>query len=497
MTQTESTRPDAVPDIGAIHPVPSLTPDRRRAADPVAHLTRAQRESRGDAARVLLPRSGLAALGALDTRPDPIDLLVSQGTTRVPELVPLRYGRMATSAFAFYRGAALIMASDLAATPDSGLDVQLCGDAHISNFGLYGTPERRLLFDLNDFDETLPGPFEWDVKRLVASAEIAARGLDIDTKERRSILLEIAKAYRTAMRTFARQPNLDVWYARLDVDDHLREFSSTLGKAQQKKTQSTVRKARSRDHLKAVEKLTEVVGGSRRFLSDPPLVTTLVELLGETAAHEFTEAMGKLISAYRSSLQPDRQHLLNQYRVVDMARKVVGVGSVGTRAWIVLLQGVDDSDFLVLQAKEAQVSVLEQFLGASEYTQSGQRVVEGQRLMQAASDTMLGWQRNTGIDGVERDFYIRQLRDWKGSAVVEEMTPDGFRQYGGLCAWTLARAHARSGDRVAIASYLGGSKAADEAFATFAVEYADRTERDYASLLAAISTGRLEAVHGI
>ena len=463
----------------------------------MTHLTRAEREARGAAARVLLPRSGLGVVGALASRPDPVDLLVSQGTSRVPELVPLRYGRMAASPFAFYRGAALIMASDLAATPDSGLEVQLCGDAHMSNFGLYGTPERRLLFDLNDFDETLPGPFEWDVKRLVASVEIAARSIGIETKERRSILLDVARAYRTAMRGFADQNNLDVWYARLDVDDRLPQFRSTLGKAGAKKTESSVRKARSRDHLKSVEKLTAVVDGSRRFVSDPPLVTSVRDLLGDDGAADFSARMGELVAAYQASLQPDRRHLLSQYRVVDMARKVVGVGSVGTRAWILLLEGVDDGDHLILQAKEAQASVLEQFLGASEYTQSGQRVVEGQRLMQAASDTMLGWQRSRGIDGVERDFYVRQLRDWKGSAVIEEMVPEGFRWYGGLCAWTLARAHARSGDRVAIAAYLGGSKAADEAFASFAVEYADRTERDHAALLDAIATGRVEAVQGI
>jgi len=497
VTPTGDVQTDATANLGSIGPAPPPRPTRRRAADQVTHLTREQREARGAAARVLLPRGGLAAVGAAESRPDPVDLLVSQGLTRLPDLVPLRYGRMATSAFAFYRGAALIMASDLAATPDSGLDVQLCGDAHMSNFGLYGTPERRLLFDLNDFDETLPGPFEWDVKRLVASVEIAARSIGMDTKERRTVLLDVAKAYRTAMREFADQPNLDVWYARLDVDDRLRELRSSLAKTQAKRTASTVRKARTRDHLRSVEKLTEVVAGSRRFVPDPPLVTTLTELLGEHDAREFTAAMGQLVHAYRASLQPDRRHLLSQYRVIDMARKVVGVGSVGTRAWILLLEGVDEHDHLILQAKEAQASVLEQFLGASEYTQSGQRVVEGQRLMQAASDAMLGWQRSTGIDGLERDFYIRQLRDWKGSAVIEDMQPEGFHLYGGLCAWTLARAHARSGDRVAIASYLGRSKAADEAFATFAADYADRTEQDHAALVAAIDAGRLEAIHGV
>jgi hypothetical protein len=476
---------------------PPLSPTRRRAADAVTQLPREELEAPGAAARVLLPRGELAGVGGEDSRPDPVDLLVSQGTTRLPELVPLRYGRMASSPFAFYRGAALLMASDLAAVPDSGLDVQLCGDAHLSNFGVYGTPERRLLFDLNDFDETLPGPFEWDVKRLVASIEVAARSNGFDDRTRRKIVTDVAKTYRSAIRDLADQRNLEVWYARIDVDEFLREHRDEIGRSEVKRTQSSVKKARTHDHLRAVGKLTEVVDGHRRFRADPPLVSPLEDLLDPAATGVFRAAMGELMSAYQSSLQPDRRHLLSQYRVIDMARKVVGVGSVGTRAWILLLQGVDEDDLLVLQAKEAQASVLEQFLGASEYTQSGQRVVEGQRLMQAASDTMLGWQRSTGLDGVARDFYVRQLRDWKGSVVVEDMVPDGMRRYGGLCAWTLARAHSRSGDRVAIARYLGSSKAADEAFADFAAEYADRTERDHAALTAAIGSGRLEAVHGV
>lgn len=497
MTETAGARSDAVLTPGSPRPVPPLRPHRRRAADPVTHLTRDERAARGAAARVLLPREALADVGSGFSRPDPIELLVSQGHSRLPELVPLRYGRMVATPFTFYRGAALIQASDLAATPDSGLDVQLCGDAHLSNFGLYGTPERRLLFDLNDFDETLPGPFEWDVKRLLASVEIAARGNGFGRKERRDILLSVAKMYRTTIREFAAKPNLEVWYARLDVDDFLSKNGGGFRKAETKGAQSTVKKARSRDHLQSVTKLTELVDGHRRFRSDPPLVTSMTDLLGEEGAARFAAGMQDLVRAYQASLQPDRRHLVGQYRIVDMARKVVGVGSVGTRAWILLLEGVDVDDYLVLQAKEAQASVLEQFLGASEYTQSGQRVVEGQRLMQAASDIMLGWQRNEGLDGVTRDFYVRQLRDWKGSAVVETMAPTGMRDYGALCAWTLARAHARSGDRVAIAAYLGGSKASDEAFADFADGYADRTEKDHAALADAIASGRLEAVQGV
>ncbi|WP_426594049.1 DUF2252 domain-containing protein [Cellulomonas sp. McL0617] len=484
-------------DSTAVRVAAPLSPSRRRAADHVEHLTRDERKARGAAARVLTPRSSLALAGGGERRPHPIDLLVSQGTSRVPELVPLRYGRMATSAFAFLRGAALIMASDLASTPNSGLTVQLCGDAHMSNFGLYGTPERRMLFDLNDFDETLPGPFEWDVKRLLASIEVAARGNGIPRKDRRTMIVRTARAYREAMRGFATKTELEVWYARVDVDEFMGEYVSQLGKAQAKRTESTIAKARTRDHLQSVNKLTAIIDGERRLVSDPPLVTTLEEMLGAEGATDFAERLVELVHAYRVTLQPDRRHLLEQYELIDMARKVVGVGSVGTRAWILLLRGVDDNDLLMLQAKEAQASVLEQFLGHSEYTQAGQRVVEGQRLMQAASDTMLGWQRTRGIDGVERDFYIRQLRDWKGSATIETMVPDGMSRYAELCAWTLARAHARSGDRVAIAAYLGSSKTADEAFATFAAEYGDRTEQDHALLLDAIATGRLEAIHGV
>lgn len=494
---TASQEPQVVLGADTARPAPPLRPTRRRATGRAEHLTRDERKDRGAAARVLTPRSSLGAVGSGNERPDPIDLLVGQGTTRVPELLPLRYGRMSTSPFAFYRGAALIMASDLAATPSTGLEVQLCGDAHMSNFGLYGTPERRLLFDLNDFDETLPGPFEWDVKRLVASVEVAARSNGLSAKASRAIVVGTARAYREAMRDFATKSNIEVWYARADVDDMMDGVVGSFGKQQVKRTQSVIAKARTRDHLQSASKLTHVVDGERRFISDPPLVTTLPELLGDDGAVEFAQRMGTLVRSYRSTLQPDRRRLIEGYRVIDMARKVVGVGSVGTRAWVLLLQGVDDTDLLMLQAKEAQPSVLEQFLGASEYTQSGQRVVEGQRLMQAASDAMLGWQRTHGIDGVQRDFYIRQLRDWKGSAVIETMHPDTMARYGTFCAWTLARAHARSGDRVAIAAYLGSSKAADEAFADFAATYADRTETDHSLLVDAIETGRLEAVHGV
>jgi len=462
---------------------------------PVERPSRDERVQRGKAARTVLPLDGLADTGPTDGRPDPLDLLEQQATIRVPELIPLRYGRMSDSAFAFYRGSALVMAHDLAKTPDSGVRAQLCGDAHLSNFGVFGSPERRLLFDLNDFDETLPGPFEWDVKRLVASVELAGRANDFSRKERRQAVLGAARAYREAVREFARQATLAVWYAHASVDDMMDELLTSLPGRSVRRTRATVTKARSSDHLKAVEKLTTLVDGRhRQFVADPPLLVPLRDLMDEGHA---ALRMHDLLVAYRTSLQGDRRHLLEQYRLVDMARKVVGVGSVGTRAWIMLLQGTDENDLIVLQAKEAQASVLEEFAGASDYGNHAQRVVEGQRLMQAASDIFLGWQRVIGLDDVERDFYVRQLRDWKGSLPVEQMIPAGLVRYAELCGWSLARAHSRSGDRVSIGAYLGSSERADEAFAEYAGGYADRIEGDHRRLVEAIDSGRLTAVKGI
>lgn len=453
-----------------------------------------QREAsaaRGVAARDALPLADLAALNPDADRPDPLALLVEQEESRVPDLVPLRHARMAVDAFAFLRGGALVMAADLAATPRTALEAQLCGDAHAANFGLYGSPERRLLFDVNDFDETLPGPFEWDVKRLLASLEVAARAREVKRKARREIVVTAATTYREAMLDFARRATLDVWYAHVDADQLVRDLRESKDRADLRATRSAVAKARTRDQLKSVEKLTTIVEGRRRFVADPPLVVPITDLLDEAAAADFEAGMDDLVTAYASSLEPDRRRLVGQYRLVDVARKVVGVGSVGTRAWILLMQGDAPDDVLVLQAKEAQASVLERFVGASVYANHGERVVQGQRLMQAASDLMLGWQRTHGIDGQDRDFYVRQLRDWKGSVPVVELDASGLRDYGALCGWTLARAHARSGDRVAIAAYLGDDATADEAFADFAVAYADRTERDHAALTDAIAAGRL------
>jgi uncharacterized protein (DUF2252 family) len=404
---------------------------------------------------------------------------------------------MLTSAFSFYRGAALIMAHDLAATPVTGISTQLCGDAHLSNFGLFGSAERRLVFDLNDFDETLPGPWEWDVKRLAASLVVAGRENGFAKKDRSRIVLTTVARYRTAMREFAALGNLDVWYADADADAVQAGLAAQLDAAQRKRLAKALAKAHTRDSTQALEKLTRLVNGERRIVADPPLVAPISDLLPDVERDELTHRLRQLITQYSQSLPPDRRALIDQYTVVDIARKVVGVGSVGTRAWIILLLGRDDQDPLFLQAKEAQPSVLASFLGDSEYANQGQRVVAGQRLMQATGDIFLGWQGLDGIDGQPRDFYVRQLRDWKASAVIEAMTAADLSWYGALCGWTLARAHARSGDRIAIAAYLGGSAVFEHAVAEFAEAYADQNERDYQALVAAAESGRVTSRSGL
>jgi len=424
---------------------------------------------------------------------DPIAILEAQERSRVPELVPIRHARMAASPFAFFRGAAAVMAADLASTPVSGLRVQACGDAHLTNFGAFAGPDRRLLFDLNDFDETLPGPWEWDVKRLTASFAIAGRERGFKRKHRATAVTTAVASYREAMRAFAGQTNLEVWYARLDVEDELAKFEGEVDAAEEKRVRRNIAKARGKGHLRALDKLTKKVDGELRFRSDPPLLVSVDGLLPPREAAELREGLRKLVEQYRETLPADRQHLLDGYRFRDIARKVVGVGSVGTRAWILLFTGASDSDPLVLQAKEAEASVLESHVGASRYRNHGRRVVEGQRLMQAAGDIFLGWCPAVGVDGVQRDFYVRQLWDWKLSADVDSMSPFAFEIYARLCGWTLARAHARSGDRVAIAAYLGASDSFDEAIAEFAEAYAEQSERDHEALVAAIDAGRLEA----
>jgi uncharacterized protein (DUF2252 family) len=462
-------------------------------------LTPEASAAKGKAARTAAPRFSHAAFHPGADRPDPVALLEEQAKTRVPELVAVRWGRMLVSPFTYYRGAALPMASDLARTPVSGLAVQACGDAHLSNFGIFGSPERRLVFDVNDFDETLPGPWEWDVKRLAASLEVAGRDNGFTGKQRRDIVLAAVARYRRAMRKFAGMTHLDVWYTRADVDQARAELDAQLTARQRKTIDKGIAQARTRDSMQAVAKLTRVVGGRPRILSDPPLLVPVAELVPDEADREmFAAQMTRLIAGYRRTLETDRRYLLEQYEFCDMARKVVGVGSVGTRCWIILMLGRDSGDPLFLQVKEAERSVLSRFAGASKHANQGQRVVAGQRLMQASSDIFLGWQRiEGGLDGRARDFYVRQLRDWKFSLDVPSMRPAGLRSYGELCGWTLARAHARSGDRIAIASYLGGSDVFDKAIAQFAVAYADQNERDYQALRDAAATGRITPEHGL
>jgi uncharacterized protein (DUF2252 family) len=470
----------------------------RRRPPPVPHLTIDERIARGKAARQEVPRSRHAEYEAPADRADPIDLLEAQAKTRVPELVPIRYGRMLVSAFTFYRGAAKIMASDMAGTPRSGLIVQCCGDAHLSNFGVYASPERRLVFDINDFDETLPGPWEWDVKRLAASMLIAARDNGYPVKDQDRIVLDTVSQYRTAMRTFAGMANLDVWYARLEIEALLEERAAELKARQVKRTQEGLAKARTRDSMSAFSKLTQQVNGTAEIVDQSPLIVPLRVLVPGPEQEQWLEWLHALLRVYRQSLEYDRRVLLEQFRLVDFARKVVGVGSVGTRAWIGLLFGRDGSDPLFLQMKEAEASVLEEYVGKSQFRNHGQRVVSGQRLMQATSDIFLGWVHvKAGIDGVARDFYGRQLKDWKGSVEIDQMIPEGMVIYGRLCGWTLARAHARSGDRIAIASYLGSGNQFDRAVLEFSKAYADQNARDHQALLDAVKSGRIAAQTGL
>jgi uncharacterized protein (DUF2252 family) len=435
-------------------------------------------------------------------RPDPIALLEEQAESRVPELVPIRHARMLASPSAFYRGAALIMAADLAPTPVSGFNVQLCGDAHLLNFGVFASPERQMLFDLNDFDETLPGPWEWDVKRLAASFEAAGRDLGFSPSDRRDIVTAGVRSYRDAMRRAADMSALETWYAHLTIDDVMAWIRTEvkarrLGKQEAKEAAQDVAKAETRVHERAFRRLASEVDGRLRIVADPPLVVPIDDLvLPGTARDDTEEWMRSLVRSYRRSLA-QRHHPIEEFRYVDTARKVVGVGSVGTRAWIFLFVGRQNQAPLFLQAKEAQPSVLERYVGKSAYANHGRRVVEGQRLMQAASDLFLGWLRFEGLDGQIRDYYVRQLHDWKGGVQAETLRVPGATLYSRLCGATLARAHARLGDRVAIASYLGKGDAFDKAMADFSVAYADQNERDYEAFVAAVKSGRLSAREGL
>jgi hypothetical protein len=460
----------------------------------IQHQTPEERAASGRKARVRVPRSSHGEWSPDAAGRDPLGILALQGLTRVPELVPIRYERMAENDFAFYRGAAAVMAADLAPMARTGLTVQLCGDAHLVNFGGFASPERALLFDVNDFDETLPGPFEWDLKRLAASLEIAGRSRDFTRPQRAGIVAQASHQYRQAMREFAKMGTLQLWYSRLDVDGVIARWGAAGGEEVLKRLQKSVTKAESKDHLKAFTKLTHVVDGELVFQSDPPLLVPVEELYPESLASEMVETIHRSLRSYRKTLQGDRRHLTERFRFLHMARKVVGVGSVGTRCWVALLVSRDNDDPIFLQVKEAEASVLEAFLGRSQYENHGQRVVEGQRMMQAASDILLGWERNLGMDtGRPRDFYVRQLWDWKASVDVDSMPPTVLGLYGEICAWTLARAHARSGDAIAIAAYLGQGDVMDQALSSFAAAYADQNEADHAALTAAIASGAVNA----
>ena len=505
------------------------------AATEVVHFSLADRRAHGVAARTATAPDGHSEWQPAADRPDPVALLEEQNTAREPDLVPVRHGRMMVSPFTFYRGAAKIMAADLAATPTAGLDVQLCGDAHLSNFGAFASPERRLLFDLNDFDETLPGPFEYDVKRMAASFTIAARNNGFSQQEARSVTGASVRAYREAMAEFAGMRTMDLWYAHLSEDDlraavgkvaaaaehhhkagksgkdgkdgkakggkdsHKSERASTVDAEVEravKQSDKTLRKAHTRDSLQALSKLGELVDGRYRIVSQPPVLVPardLGDVYNMTQDEVETTVHGQF-REYRETLQADRRHLLQRFEIIDMARKVVGVGSVGTRAFIVLLQGRDGQDPLFLQVKEATRSVLEDHLPKSRYRNPGERVVQGQRMMQAASDIFLGWTKGVQED---RYYYWRQLRDMKASALVDAMSTIGLTLYAELCGWTLARAHGRSGDAVAIAEYLGDHEAFDTSITEFSQRYADQNERDYEAFVAAIRSGRVPAVEGI
>ena len=489
----------------------------------IAHPSIEERKAEGKGARTRTPPSSHSGWRPAADRPDPVALLEEQNATREPDLVPVRHGRMMVSPFTFYRGAAKIMAADLKDTPVAGLGAQLCGDAHLSNFGAFASPERRLLFDLNDFDETLPGPFEYDVKRMAASFMIAARNNGFAKADARAATLASVRAYREAMAGFAQMPTMDIWYAYLDEDELRSAIRATvagftkakeggsakkgkqakkdeqqekLAKLAGKRAAKTAAKAHTRDSLQALSKLGELADGQYRIVSQPPVVTPFRDWATTYGlpADEVDKVIREQFRAYRATLQDDRRQLLERFQVVDAARKVVGVGSVGTRAFIVLLQGRDAQDPLFLQVKEATASVLEPYVGKSRYRQHGERVVQGQRMMQAASDIYLGWTK--GVD-VRRHFYWRQLRDMKGSALVEAMAPPALTFYAGICGWTLARAHARSGDPVAIAECLGSSDAFDRSITDFSQRYADQNEQDYQRFVKAVRSGRLDAVEGV
>ncbi|MBX7160465.1 MAG: DUF2252 domain-containing protein [Acidimicrobiia bacterium] len=464
-----------------------LTHERAGSSLLAARPTRQESYEAGRSRRKALARSAHAELTVPAADRDPLAILAHQDETRLSDLVPIRYGRMVPTPFTFLRGAAAVMAHDLAASPHTGLVVQLCGDAHLSNFGAYAGPDRRLVFDLNDFDETLPGPFEWDLKRLTASLVVAARDNGFPGDAGPAAAAEAVRSYREAITHFASIPMMDTWYQRMEAES-IMDMAGESADVHQR-VERAVKKASRRTSLQAFEKLTAVVDGRRRIVADPPLVVPLEE----DELPGITRRVSAAFEEYRTSLAGDRRHLLDRFRYVDLARKIVGVGSVGTRCLILLLE--DDSGApLFLQAKEADRSVLEAHLPASRYRNHGRRVVEGQRLMQATSDIFLGWSHDA--EG-EVDFYFRQLRDMKYSGDIASLIPETFLRYAALCGAVMARAHARSGDAAAISGYVGKGGTFDSAISSWAVAYADQTERDHEMLVEAVADGRVDAVRGV
>ena len=462
-----------------------------------AGLESSESAERGREARAELPRASHGEWSPAPDRPDPVAVLQAQAVTRLQELIPIRHGRMLVSPFTFYRGAAAVMAADLAATRWTGIIVQACGDAHISNFGGFAAPDRRLVFGPNDFDETLPGPWEWDVKRMAASVEIAGRDIGLPAKQREQLVRDCVCEYREAMRGFAGMSHLDVWYERINASELAERFGGRLGRKGRVLFTEPFAKARRKTSLRALRKLTEIGPTGPRFRSVPPLLVPFRELYSADDEREEADYVRELFDDYAANLDADRRYLFETYRFVDMARKVVGVGSVGTRAWVLLLVGRAGKDPLVLQSKEAQASVLEPFLGASEFSNHGERVVRGQRMDQTVTDVFLSWQRSRGLDGKEHDFYIRQLWDWKASIDLSTMSYSGLHAYVRACGWSLARAHARSGDRLAIAGYLGKGTSFDRAIARFSAAYADQNELDHRRLADAVAGGEVAALHGV
>jgi uncharacterized protein (DUF2252 family) len=456
-----------------------------------------ERRARGKAARSSVPRASHGEFHPASGRSDPVELLERQARTRVRELVPIRYGRMLDSPFAFYRGAAAIMTEDLASSPQTGLRVQCCGDAHLSNFGVFASPDRRLVFDVNDFDETLPGPWEWDVKRLAASILIAARGNGFRKRDQRRAVLDSVSSYRQSMASFASMGELDVWYARFEVESVLAKYANQFKSRDVKRTEKELAKARTKDSHWALSKLTHVVDGEVRIVDESPLIVPIDKLAQDANPEQIRTTLRRVLRVYRQSLPTERRRLVEQFELADVAHKVVGVGSVGLEAWIALHLGRVDNEPLFLQIKQAEASVLEQYAGASRFKEHGERVVVGQRLMQASSDILLGWLRVDGGTATQRDYYVRQLKDWKGSVELDQMDPESLAAYARMCGWTLARAHARSGDRFAIAAYLGSGDSFDRAIAAFAQAYAEQNERDYHALEAAVKSGRIVAETGV